>query len=237
MIVSLTLCANFIYEQEQLSHTPVALQTIRVPAGQRINLTLPDGTNVWLNARTSLQYPITFNTKERLVKLDGQAYFDVSKNKKKPFIVQTNKHKVEALGTRFDIDSYSDSEGFETLLMEGSVKISTLTESGESLILLPHNKAYLQNGKLQVVAVNDSTPYRWKEGLICFKEATFASIMKEFKKHYGINIYIKNKQVQKYFYTGKFRQVDGIDYALRVLQKDIHFTYRRNDDSHIIYID
>ncbi|MRZ44568.1 anti-sigma factor, partial [Parabacteroides goldsteinii] len=88
-VIALTLGGSFIYRQMQTEQTPIALQTITVPAGQRINITLADGTNVWLNARTTIQYPITFNEKERLVKLDGEAYFDVTKDKSKPFIVQT----------------------------------------------------------------------------------------------------------------------------------------------------
>ena len=72
--------------------------------------------------------------------------------------------------------------------------------------------------------------------MICFKSETFASIMKEVEKYYGINIHITNLQVQKYLYTGKFRQTDGVDYALRVLQKDIKFAYERDEDNHIIYI-
>lgn len=220
----------------QTEETPVALQTISVPAGQRINITLADGTNVWLNARTTIQYPVSFNAKERLVKLDGEAYFDVAKDKDKPFIVQTNKYNVEVLGTKFDVDSYSETEIFETTLMEGNVKISSLTDAAENLLLTPHNKAYLYNGKLRIKPVDDYSPYRWREGLICFKNETFASIMKDFEKYYGINIYITNQQVQKYLYTGKFRQTDGVDYALRVLQKDIKFTYERDDENHIIYI-
>ena len=221
----------------QTEQTPIALQTITVPAGQRINITLADGTNVWLNARTTIQYPITFNEKERLVKLDGEAYFDVTKDKSKPFIVQTNNYNVEVLGTKFDVDSYSETEIFETTLMEGSVRISSLTDANESLMLTPHNKAYLHDGKLRVKPVDDYTPYRWREGLICFKNETFASIMKDFEKYYGLTIQVKNKNVFKYVYTGKFRQTDGIDYALRVLQKDIKFTYQRDDENQIIYIE
>ena len=157
----------------QTEQTPIALQTITVPAGQRINITLADGTNVWLNARTTIQYPITFNEKERLVKLDGEAYFDVTKDKSKPFIVQTNNYNVEVLGTKFDVDSYSETEIFETTLMEGSVRISSLTDANESLMLTPHNKAYLHDGKLRVKPVDDYTPYRWRERDICIDHERF----------------------------------------------------------------
>lgn len=234
--MALTLGGSFIYRQMQTAQTPVALQTIAVPAGQRINITLPDGTNVWLNARTTIQYPVTFNSNERTVKLDGEAYFDVAKDKTKPFIVQTDKYSVEVLGTKFDVESYSETGQFETALMEGHVKISSLKDATESLMLTPNNKAFLHKGKLQVIPVDDFNPYRWREGLICFKNESFASIMNEFEKYYGININITNLDVQKYLYTGKFRQTDGVDYALRVLQKDIGFTYERDDDKHIIYI-
>lgn len=233
-VFALMLGGSFIYRQ--MEQAPIALQTITVPAGQRINITLTDGTNVWLNARTTIQYPVTFNEKQRLVKLDGEAYFDVAKDKNKPFIVQTDKYNVEVLGTKFDVDSYSGTEIFETTLMEGSVRISSPTDAHKSLTLTPHNKAYLHGGRLLVKAVDDYTPYRWREGLICFKNETFASIMKEFEKYYGITIYVANRQVQKYLYTGKFRQTDGVDYALRVLQKDIKFEYERDDNNQLIYI-
>ena len=220
----------------QTEQTPIALQTITVPAGQRINITLADGTNVWLNARTTIQYPITFNEKERLVKLDGEAYFNVTKDKSKPFIVQTDNYNVEVLGTQFDVNAYSETGEFETTLMSGSVKVASASDSTQK-ILKPNNKVFLQDGKLHVTAVDDYNPYRWKEGLICFKNETFTSIMKDFEKYYGLTIQVKNKNVFKYVYTGKFRQTDGIDYALRVLQKDIKFTYQRDDENQIIYIE
>ena len=236
-VIALTLGGSFIYRQMQTEQTPIALQTITVPAGQRINITLADGTNVWLNARTTIQYPITFNEKERLVKLDGEAYFDVTKDKSKPFIVQTDNYNVEVLGTQFDVNAYSETGEFETTLMSGSVKVASASDSTQKITLKPNNKVFLQDGKLHVTAVDDYNPYRWKEGLICFKNETFTSIMKDFEKYYGLTIQVKNKSVFKYVYTGKFRQTDGIDYALRVLQKDIKFTYQRDDENQIIYIE
>ena len=236
-VIALTLGGSFIYRQMQTEQTPIALQTITVPAGQRINITLADGTNVWLNARTTIQYPITFNEKERLVKLDGEAYFDVTKDKSKPFIVQTDNYNVEVLGTQFDVNAYSETGEFETTLMSGSVKVASVSDSTQKITLKPNNKVFLQDGKLHVTAVDDYNPYRWKEGLICFKNETFTSIMKDFEKYYGLTIQVKNKNVFKYVYTGKFRQTDGIDYALRVLQKDIKFTYQRDDENQIIYIE
>ena len=236
-VVAITLGGSYFYYQSSLEKELMAMQTITVPAGQRINITLVDGTNVWLNARTSLSYPVKFGKNNRQVVLDGEAYFDVTKDKSKPFIVQTDNYNVEVLGTQFDVNAYSETGEFETTLMSGSVKVASASDSTQKITLKPNNKVFLQDGKLHVTAVDDYNPYRWKEGLICFKNETFTSIMKDFEKYYGLTIQVKNKNVFKYVYTGKFRQTDGIDFALRVLQKDIKFTYQRDDENQIIYIE
>lgn len=236
-VVLVTLSFNFLYQYTRNLQELIAMQTIYVPAGQRINITLSDGTNVWLNARTKLQYPASFSKGKRQVILDGEAYFDVAKNTKQPFIVETNKCNLEVLGTQFNVEAYSDKDDFEATLMEGSVRVSSTTNPEEQLTLTPDNKVYLQNGKLMVAHVDDYNPYRWKEGLICFKNEPFASIMQEFEKYYGIKIEIRYDATEGALFSGKFRQTDGIDYALRVLQRDIRFTYLRNDDNQTIYIE
>jgi ferric-dicitrate binding protein FerR (iron transport regulator) len=236
-IIALTLGGSFWYRQMQKTDEPVAMQTIFVPAGQRVNITLPDGSNVWLNARTHLTYPVSFNSKDRTMELDGEAYFEVAKNEHKPFIVQTAQGIVEVLGTDFNLEAYSSREEFETTLMKGRVKIKLNgSVGGEEVWLTPDKKAVLKDGKLQVEPVDDYTSYRWREGLICFKNESFVSIMDDFEKYYGVSVRVKNQKVLQSFYTGKFRYTDGVDYALRVLQKDIPFTYSRDDENQIIYI-
>jgi len=236
-VIAITLGGSYLYHQYSFEKELMATNTISVPAGQRINITLIDGTNVWLNARTSLTYPVKFSKKNRQVILDGEAYFEVAKDKTKPFIVQTNKYNVEVLGTKFDVNAYSETGEFETTLMSGSVRVASTSDPAQKLTLKPNNKVYLQDGQLHVSVVDDFNPYRWKEGLICFKNESFTSIMKDFEKYYGLTIQVRNKEVLKYVYTGKFRQTDGIDYALRVLQKDIKFDYQRDDENQIIYIE
>ena len=236
-IVAITLGCAYGYEQIEKNRTQLAIQTIYVPAGQRVNITLPDGTNVWLNSQTTIKYPAIFEKTKRQIILDGEAYFDVAKDKNRPFTVQTNKCNLEVLGTKFNVDAYSDKDEFETTLMQGSLKVISNINSSDNLTLSPDKKVYLHKGKLFVKHVDDYNPYRWREGLICFKNESFASIMKEFEKYYGVNIQIQNKKGQKYFFTGKFRMTDGIDYALRVLQQDIKFKYRRDDENQIIFIE
>lgn len=235
-IVLLTLAFNSLYQEYKSSKETIAMNTVSVPAGQRTNVTLPDGTNVWLNARTTLQYPATFNKKQRTVLLKGEAYFDVAKNKEVPFVVRTDRYDIEVLGTQFDVDAYPDRKEFETTLMKGSVKITAQQSPEQTVTLSPEHKACLKDGQLTVTKVDDFNPYRWKEGLICFKDEPFETIMEDFEKYYGIRIIINNKNVLKYSYNGKFRQADGIDYALRVLQRDIHFKYEKDNEEQIIYI-
>lgn len=102
-VIILTLTINYLYQKYKSENEVIAMNTVSVPAGQRTNITLPDGTNVWLNARTTLQYPVTFSQKQRTVFLKGEAYFDVTKKKKTPFIVRTDKYDIEVLGTQFDV--------------------------------------------------------------------------------------------------------------------------------------
>lgn len=235
-VVAFIIGIPFVYESIREQNEPVAMQTLAVPAGQRMNVTLPDGTNVWLNARTTLRYPALFSKTQRKVILEGEAYFDVVKDKKRPFTVETNTYCIEVLGTRFNVAAYGDNGEFETALMQGSVKLISRKDPEQTVMLTPDHKATLQKGKLEITPVEDYNPYRWKEGLICFKNESFADIMKTFEQYYGITIRVENRQVQKFTYTGKFRQTDGLEYALRVLQREIRFHYTRDNENQTIYI-
>lgn len=235
-IIVVTLTSNYLFQEYQASQESIAMNTVSVPAGQRTNITLPDGTNVWLSARTTLQYPATFSKRQRTVLLKGEAYFDVTKNKKHPFVVRTDKYDIEVLGTRFNVNAYPDQKVFETALMEGSVKVTSQESPGQTITLKPDYKVFAEDGQLKVAKVEDLNPYRWKEGLISFKDEAFQTIIEDFEKYYGFQIIINNQDVLKYSYTGKFRQSDGIDYALRVLQRDIYFKYEKDNDRQIIYI-
>lgn len=232
-VITLLFSQGHHYYQHKME--PDLVQVITVPSGQRTNLTLPDGTNVWLNARTTLQYPVSFAKKERKVILNGEAYFEVTEDRDKPFFVQSGKGTIEVLGTEFNVEAYEDQPGYEVALMKGKVKVTSV-DTPQTIILSPDTKAVLIDGRLQVIQLDDVNPYRWREGLICFRTKSFDEIMSSFEKYYGVEIRIENPNVFKYTYTGKFRQSDGVEYALRVLQRDLRFSYTRDDDDNIIYI-
>lgn len=214
----------------------VAMQTITVPAGQRVNLDLPDGSNVWLNAGTRMQYPVSFMKDKREVILDGEAYFEVARNEKCPFVVRTHAMDIEVLGTKFNVEAYSAERTFATSLMQGKVRVKSPVNEKLAVVLLPHYKTVLKDGKLVVSKIDDYNVYRWKEGLYCFKNKPFARIMEDLERYYDLKIQLDKKSIEGVVLTGKFRISDGLDYALRVLQKDVAFTYRRDKDNDIIYI-
>jgi transmembrane sensor len=208
--------------------------TIIVPPGQRINLILADNTNVWLNANTTFRYPSKFARKNREVFLDGEAWFDVSKNKKKPFIVKTEQGEVRVTGTTFNLEAYSEYKNFVTSLFEGSVDI--YQNNAKLATLKPNQKGMLQNDRYFISTIDNTDEYLWRNGLIAFNNMKLEDILLELEKYFDIQIEINTKKLPQHRYTGKFRQADGVDYALRVLQKSIHFSYNRDDEKQIIYI-
>ena len=209
--------------------------TIIVPPGQRINLILADNTNVWLNANTTFRYPSKFARKNREVFLDGEAWFDVSKNKKKPFIVKTEQGEVRVTGTTFNLEAYSEYKNFVTSLFEGSVDI--YQNNAKLATLKPNQKGMLQNDRYFISTIDNTDKYLWRDGLIAFDNMKLEDILFELEKYFDIQIEINTKKLPQHRYTGKFRHADGVDYALRVLQKSIHFSYNRDDEKQIIYID
>lgn len=214
----------------------IAMQTIIVPAGQRVNLELPDGSNVWLNAGTVMQYPTSFMEDKREITLDGEAYFEVAHNEKSPFIVHTHAMDVEVLGTEFNVEAYEKRKVFETSLIQGKVKVKSPSDEKMSLVLSPNYKTTLKDDQLVVSKIEDHNVYRWKEGLYCFKNKPFIEILENLERYYDLRIVLEKQSIAKIVLTGKFRISDGLDYALRVLQQDVAFTYYRNEENDIICI-
>lgn len=138
------------------------MQTIHVPAGQRAEITLADGTHVWLNSRSTLRFPERFSANARNVELDGEGYFSVRHNAKSPFTVQTPKYAIQVLGTEFNVKDYHNSPLFETALIKGSVAI-TSPDLSQSLRLKPNETAIANNGRLETSHISDYNYFKWKE--------------------------------------------------------------------------
>lgn len=168
-------CGTYFYKSE-IRKIGEAMNTIKVPAGQRANLTLPDGTNVWLNARSEMRYPAVFTGNKREITLDGEAYFEVTHNEDKPFVVQTNKCNVEVLGTKFNVEAYSDSEDFCTSLMEGSVRVSDKGNPSETVLLSPNHMVSLENGQLSTSPILDFDVFSLERRIDLFSEYEFRAV-------------------------------------------------------------
>lgn len=211
-------------------------QTIWVPPGQRSLITLDDGTKVWLNAQSTLSYPVSYKADKRIVELNGEGYFEVEKNEDMPFIVRTKQYDIEVLGTNFNVLAYESNDLFETSLLKGSVKVSAITDNNSFVKLNPNEKVALVNGSLQVSKIDNFDHFRWREGLICLDDERFEDLIKKFSLYFDIHIEIENTALLDYLCTGKFRHSDGIEYALKVLQTELKFTYARNNENNTIYI-
>lgn len=203
----------------------VAFNTIKVPAGQRVEVTLADGTHLWLNARSEFSYPSSFNGDKREVRLNGEAFFDVAKDENKKFIVNTDRCEVEVLGTQFNVDAYNEDD-FSTALLRGSVRVTDKSQPNESVVLEPNNAVRLDHGRLTVTPITDFNAYSWKDGVFTFKDIDFKVLMKKLERNYGIRIIIENPELDDYACSGKIRISDGIEEVLRALQQDAHFTFK-----------
>ena len=221
---------------KHLENNDNQLHTLIVPPGQRINLVLADNSSIWLNANTTFRYPTKFSKDQREVYLDGEGYFEVSANKKSPFIVNTSQGGVKVTGTNFNVSAYSKYNKFETSLFSGNVGVYLKNNEEEIINIRPSQKSKLHNGKLTVAKIKDYDEFLWRKGLIAFKNEKLEDILAVLGQYFDTTIKIETDCLPDNTYTGKFRQTDGIDYALRVLQKGIHFTYERDDEKQIIHI-
>lgn len=163
--------------------------TIEVPNGERSQILLYDGTKVWLNSGTKLKYPVAFSRNTRDVFIEGEAFFDVAKDKKHPFVVNAGMLKVEVLGTRFNVCAYAEDGEFFTTLEEGSVNAIN-TANGKQVVLKPGEQVILnrETNGLKNQKVNTDLYTSWKENLLRFDDAPFEEVIKKMERWYGVKI-------------------------------------------------
>jgi ferric-dicitrate binding protein FerR (iron transport regulator) len=233
-IAFLLIGCSYFYSAYRINRLGQSMQNAYVPPGSRTALTLAEGSTVWLNSNTTMTYPGIFSD-ERVVELNGEGFFDVAKDAGKPFIINTGKYRLEVLGTSFNIETYRERPDFEAALFTGKIKLYKEEANSDTVYLNAGETATLVGDKL-VISATKFNKYRWKEGIIVLEDESFEEIMLLFEKYFDLQIIIRTDEVKKLGYWGKFRVVDGIDHALRVLQNDFHFTYKREEHSNVIYI-
>jgi len=210
--------------------------TTQTAPGHQVDLTLPDGSVVKLNSDTKLEYPPIFSGKERRVKLDGEALFEVARNEKSPFIVETFASEVEVLGTKFNVLADEQKARFETTLINGSVKVTNISDPNNNLIMKPGQTVLYENGNLSLQKA-DTDALCWTAGQVSFKGLNFVELMAAFEKAFGVNIVVADDNLPDADYSyGKVRVADGIDHAMHVLQQSLDFNYTMDEATNTITI-
>ena len=194
----------------------LGFNTISTPKGGQYQVTLPDGTQVWLNAVSSLKYPVAFTGKERRVELSGEAYFEVAKNRNMPFIVKTKNQTIEVLGTHFNVNGYPDDEDTKTTLLEGVVKVS---QHNNTVILQPGQQAkvYDNEKEIKIAKVDADEIVAWRNGYFVFEDATIQYIMKHLARWYDIDVAYKGEVTDQKFW-GSFKKVENVNELLTSLE-------------------
>jgi transmembrane sensor len=179
---------EIIYNKE--AQKEVEYHTLNIPRRGHYKLTLQDGTNAWLNSESSIRYPTAFTGKERKVIVTGEAFFEVAKNKEKPFIVEAGNVKIEALGTQFNVNAYSNEPFLSATLVEGSILVSS--GSNEN-ILKPGQQAQIASSDFKVVNVEATDVIAWKNNLFKFTDAPIDLIMRQVERWYDAEVVYENK--------------------------------------------
>lgn len=186
--------------------TARVMNRLVIPRGGEFNLTLSDGTRVWLNAETELRYPVQFNGKERVVYLKGEAYFEVSKNKEKPFLVQVDDMSVKVYGTAFNVNTYNK---IETVLVTGSV---SMNQGGKEVLLKPNQKGVFDqvSGKITVADVDVLAYVSWKNGDFIFRNESLNSIMDKLSRWYGLEVLYQDAGLQEVRLSGNLKRYKDV---------------------------
>ena len=193
------------------------LNTISTPKGGQFTVILPDKSKVYLNAETSLTFPSEFASNERVVSLDGEAFFEIAKSKTKPFFVKTEAMTIEVLGTHFNVNSYNSDQLKSTTLVEGSIKIYTATNSK---LMIPGQKADIRKGttSIQIQTVDIEEAIAWKNGYFLFIDKDLKTIMKYLSRWYNFDIKFGESFVNETF-TGTVSRNQNISEILKIFEK------------------
>jgi ferric-dicitrate binding protein FerR (iron transport regulator) len=212
---------QLVYDKTGTGSTKVLYNTMTTPRGGQYKLTLPDGTEVWLNAASSITYPTAFVGNERDVSITGEAYFEVAKDKSKPFHVKSGNQTIEVLGTHFNVMAYADEDAIKTTLLEGSVKI---TENNEAQILKPGEQAAVdKNGGLKISVVDVDDALAWKNGYFKFNRVNIKYIMRQLARWYDVDLVYEGSVPHDEF-VGKIGRGENIEDVLHILELDhVHF--------------
>lgn len=206
--------------------------TLVTPRGGQYQIILQDGTRVWLNADSQLEYPTTFAAEQpREVYIKGEAYFEVAHDKKRPFIVNSPEQRVNVLGTKFVVSAYNDVSGTQTTLLSGSVELRT---TKQRILLEPNQQAVLDRGTFHVKPVHAQDELAWIKGEFVFNNETLQSISEKLERWYKVEFIFSQERLKDVKIAGTLSRFEQIDEVLELLSQvaDVKFE-RDNRDIHV----
>ena len=203
--------------------------TVVTQLGERSQVVLPDGTKVWLNSSSSVEYVAPFFSRQRRVNMEGEAYFEVEHDRRAPFVVSTNGLDIEVLGTRFNIRNDDNEHRVTTVLLEGAVKAYASGREQASVRLHPAQQLVFDT-RTHAMRLTDcpsaERSINWIDGRFCFEHDTFGEIVAELKRYYNVDIRFMDNRLRDMRFSGNFRVEDGIYHIMSVLQLTYKFNYR-----------
>jgi ferric-dicitrate binding protein FerR (iron transport regulator) len=202
------------------------------PTGKRMELTLPDGTKVWLAPRSKLVWPVEFSGTARSVELMGEALFDVVSDAQNPFEVKSGNFSVRAVGTMFDTSSYENS--FETTLVEGIVEVYETSRPEEKITMSPNHRVCLNEGRLEYTEADPAEALGLQRGVYQFHDISFGDIVAKLATWYGVEVEILDPELKNEQFSAKFREADDIKTILKALQKTSGFDLRFDESGKIV---
>ena len=207
--------------------------TLRTLHGMECHIVLSDGTKVHLNAESQLTYPICFSDKERIVQVEGEAYFDVRKDEEHPFVVRTRFGEVTVLGTAFNINAYNDADACYTTLVYGKVNFSTPDQN--TITLAPGEQAVASSRGIEKRVVDVNEYIGWAQGVYVFNNKRLGDIMKTFERWYDVHVYYEKESLRDLTYSGDLQRYGTINTFLNALELTGDIYYRINGRNILIY--
>lgn len=231
--VGISLSTLYLTNQENLS--AVGNYKLVTSKGEKSYLRLPDGTKVWLNSCTTLEYAENYGHSNRDIYLDGEAYFEVAKNKDLPFVVKTNGIDVKALGTAFNVSAYMEDSQLTTTLFNGKVAVQpTLTK--QEVLLEPNQVAVYDKSrnKIEVVPFDKKQFAQWRGGFLSFEMMYLQDITKLLERNYNVVFRYENQGIKKLRFSGSFRNNEDLSEILNVIKTNTGIRYQILKDTIVI---
>jgi len=223
---------GLVYDASNKANELISYNSLVVPRGGEFQLELEDGTKVWVNSDTRLRYPTKFPNNERVILLEGEAYFEVSKDKNRPFIVKTQGVDVRVLGTQFNVSSYADDESIQTTLVEGSVAVMDRKNPKTNLLLDPGYQAVFSKEARDIAnkKVNVELYTSWKDGKFVFEQASLYDIMNKVSRWYDVKVFYQNNEAGDINFTGTLKRYESLDRLLGMIEKtnEVKFFFKDN---------